>query len=135
MINMEKIVKIWEMDNISYFNGIGLDEKTYNQVILQPIFNYVCKLSFENDKEMWWNDDIGMCFTTSGIMTFIIDFIEQHPTHEINIECKCDVVNVSINCAGCFYCVTDYFDNDAHNKIFEMVIWVIAKSLGFEEGE
>jgi hypothetical protein len=128
-----KDVQIWEMDDVDYFGGIWPDRISYEKLRLQPIFDYVCKMGFENDEGMWWTDEYGMDFSPSGAITFMTDFIEQNPNHKIEIECTYDVMNVSVNCDGCAYYFTDFIRNDAHNRLFEMLIWVLAKSLGFEE--
>jgi hypothetical protein len=129
-----KDIQLWELQDISYFNtGIGMHDMYYEKVKL--LFDYVCSMVFEKSEGMWWNDDFEMNFDAEDAMCFMTDYIEENKNHLISIECVSDRLNVLLKCEGCSYFVTESIINDAHTKLFEMMIWVMAKSLGFTEEE
>jgi len=111
----------------------------------EELFNYIIKttqsiegVSFD-EKTWWWNDEddpspvkINLHCAQDAI-TFITDYVEANEGTEIEIKFIIDTIFVELQTMDKFYSIYYEFRNDAHVEIFTMVLWVIAKSLGYGE--
>jgi len=119
-------MKHWEFQDIcQYFNDNGT----------KSLFNYVAQLSFQEEEYMWWNDSLGITFDADSAITFMTDFIEENPESGLGIMCNDGKLGIMYNFGRNFYTIEEHIQNDAHCYVFQMMLWVIAKGFGFEEGE
>jgi len=117
----------------------------------EELFNYIIKMtqsncgkpfdeeaySYEPNSGWWWNDKdyhtpINLDCTSDAI-TFITDYIEANEGTKIEIKFELGSIVVELQTMNNYYIISEDFHADAHVKIFAMVLWVIAKSLGYGE--
>ena len=116
----------WEFQDIcQYFDDNGT----------KTLFNYVAQLSFQEEEYMWWNDSLGITFDEDSALTFMTDFVLENPESALSISCSDDSLGILYQFGHNVYTIADHIRNDAHCSVFQMMLWVIAKGFGFEEGE
>jgi len=118
----------WLMSEIEYFGTPDI-----HRAQVKKILDYVCEVAFSDREHRWWNDYTPIHYDADDAMCFMTDFIEENPNNNITIMCANDAVFIRLKCGENSYIVSDYIDEDAHNKVFEMLVWVMAQSLGFKE--
>jgi|TARA_R110002050_G_scaffold253784_1_gene392028 hypothetical protein len=111
-----------------------LDDIWHTMDKFNELFEYVCNMGFqENSKNRWWNDEIGVEIDANHAMTFITCYIEENPNNIISIHCANDALIISFKCEGCDNVIAGNIIDDVHAYVFEMLIWIMAKGLGYEE--
>jgi len=106
----------------------------YDHTVSPMLFNYIVKLSFNNLDDRWWDDEIGVDFDCANdAMAFASDFMAENEGKRLEIEFWLDVINISLKTDTDYYGITEDMENDAHANIFHMILWIIAKSLGWGE--
>ena len=111
----------------------------------EELFNFIISTTQSTDgepfdKEVWWWNDkddpssvkINL-HSTNDAVTFITDYVEANERTKIRIKFIVNGIDVELETTNNLYTISEDFENDAHNKIFTMVLWVIAKSLGYGE--
>ena len=111
----------------------------------EELFNFIISTTQSTDgepfdKEVWWWNDkddpssvkINL-HSTDDAITFITDYVEANEGTKIRIKFIVNGIDVELETADNYYVISQDFEDDAHNKIFTMVLWVIAKSLGYGE--
>jgi len=111
----------------------------------EELFNYIIKTTQSKrgipfDKKVWWwNDEddptlikIDLNCTRDAI-TFITDFVEANEGTKIEIRFVIGAIVVELETMDAIYTISEDFRLDAHLRIFTMVLWLIAKSLGYGE--
>ena len=111
----------------------------------EELFNFIISTTQSTDgepfdKEVWWWNDkddpssvkINL-HSTDDAITFITDYVEANEGTKIRIKFIVNGIDVELETADNYYVISEDFEDDAHNKIFTMVLWVIAKSLGYGE--
>ena len=111
----------------------------------EELFNFIISTTQSTDgepfdKEVWWWNDkddpssvkINL-HSTNDAITFITDYVEANEGTKIRIKFIVNGIDVELETANNLYTISEDFEDDAHNKIFTMVLWVIAKSLGYGE--
>ena len=108
--------------------------KDYDHTVIPMLFDYIIKLSFNDLDDRWWDDEIGVDFDCANdAMAFASDFMAENEGKRLEIEFWLDVINISLKTDTGYYAITEDMENDAHAHIFHMILWIIAKSLGWGE--
>ena len=124
----------WDFFEMNYFtpNNVGFYEDEEYESKLKELFDYITNMAVQYKGNQWWADSIDLtCY--HDIICFIDDVTEQYKTHIFSIEFSAGAISVQLSCDKHHYMVDSKPKVDAHTYLSGMLLWVIAKSFGFEE--
>ena len=123
-------IYLWDLEEINYFADILYDRDYESK--LKELFDYITNMAIQYKGNQWWADSIDLtCY--HDIICFIDDIAEQYETHTFSIDFSAGAISVQLSCDNHHYMVNGKPKTDAHDKLSGMLLWVIAKSFGFEE--